>query len=187
MPNTISIPNDFAVSAHGMTQVIATLPMASIIYLLANGYSQSLGDAGTSAIAKAKLAAVEVANKQRGKGNAMSTAAVAAFLATDAIVALCKAAAIDAKNKRQLALEEGTMVFGTRGPNGPRLSPLDAFCRTQAEADAKAMAARKGKPLPKGDDLETLLAAIIDVHRVDYTQRFEKTEVPAAILDSLFG
>ena len=173
MPNTISVPNDFSVSAHGMTQVVATLPMASIIYLLANGYSQSLGDAGTSAIAKAKLAAIKVANEQRGKGNAMSTAAAAAFVATDAIVALCKAAAIDAKNKRQLALVEGTMVYSMRGPNDARLSPFDAFCLACAEADAKGMAARKGKPMPKGQELEELLTAIIERKLEAYTQRFQ--------------
>lgn len=176
MPNTISIPNDFTVSAHGMTQVIATLPMASIIYLLANGYSQSLGDAGTSAIAKAKLAAVKVANEQRGKGNAMSTAATVTFLATAPIVAMCKAAAIDAKNKRQLALVEGTMVYSMRGPNDARLSPFDTFCLACAEADAKGRAAHKGKPMPKGQELEELLAAIIERKLEAYTQRFQELD-----------
>ena len=185
MTITIKVPTGFTVVAHGMTQVVAELPMASIVYLLANGYSQSLGDAATSAIAKAKTSAVKVANETRGKGNAMSRDATDAFLATTAIVSMCESAAIDAKNKRQQALMDGTMVIGTRGPNGPRLSPLDTFCLACAESDAKAMASRKGKAMPKGEELATLLAAIIDVKRRDYTDRFHETATPDSALDGL--
>ncbi len=186
MTITIKVPTGFTVSAHGMTQVIAELPMASIVYLLANGYSQSLGDAATSAIAKAKTSAIKVANDTRGKGNAMSKDATDAFLATEAIVTMCESAAIDAKTKRQHALVDGTMILGTRGPNGPRLSPLDAFCLACAEMDAKAMAARKGKPMPKGEELATLLAGIVDAKRDGYTKRFHETATPDSALDNLF-
>jgi len=185
MTITIKVPTDFTVAAHGMRQVVAELPMASIVYLLANGYSQSLGDAATSAIAKAKASAVKVANETRGKGNAMSRDATDAFLATTAIVSMCESAAIDAKIKRHQALEDGTMIIGTRGPNGPRLSPLEAFCLACAESDAKAMASRKGKPMPKGEELATLLAAIVDVKRGSYIDRFNETASPDSDLIDL--
>ena len=183
----LRLPTNLIASAHEQTLLVSDMPVATIIYLLLNGYSQSMTDAGTSAAAKSRDAACKAANEQRGKGNAMTAAQAKEFCATPSILAMVESASRDARNKRQLALVEGTMVYGVRGPNGPRKSPLEAFLSACAEADAKAMAARKGKPMPKGDALETLLAGIIAVRRMDYTERFDANATPVEDLDSLFG
>lgn len=182
----IAIPTGLRATAHGADFDLASAPMATIVYLLLNGFSQSMTDAGTSAVAKAKEAALKEANATRGKGNEMTKVQEKEFLATDAISGLLEAAAQDARNKRVEALLQGSMVYGSRGPNGPRKSPLEAFVWAAAEADAKAIAAKKGKPMPKGEDLETLLLGIIAARRSDYEARFAASTVSDADLDELF-
>lgn len=182
----VAIPTGLRATAHGADFDLASAPMATIVYLLLNGFSQSMTDAGTSAAAKAKDAALKEANATRGKGNEMSKAQAAEFLATEAITGLVEAAAQDARNKRVDSLLNGTMVYGARGPNGPRKSPLEAFVWACAEADAKAMAAKKGKPMPKGEALETLLQGIIAARGSDYEARFAASTVSDADLDNLF-
>lgn len=182
----VAIPTGLRATAHGADFDIASAPMATIVYLLLNGFSQSMTDAGTSAVAKAKEAALKEGNASRGKGNEMSKAQAAEFFATDAISGLLESAAQDARNKRVESLLAGSMVYGTRGPNGPRKSPLEAFVWACAEADAKAMAAKKGKPMPKGEALETLLQGIIAARGSDYEARFAASTVSDADLDNLF-
>lgn len=184
---TVAIPASLTATAHGAELPIATLPMATLAYLLLNGFSQSMTDAGTTAAARAKEAAIKEANATRGKGNEMTKAQAQEFLATNAISAMVDAAAQDARNKRVEALLAGTMVYGARGPNGPRKSPIEAFCWAAAEADAKAMAARKGKPMPKGEALETLLTAIVAAKRAEYEARFRATNTDDDALGELFA
>lgn len=168
----VPLPTGLRATAHGADVTIPSLPIASLVYLLLNGFSQSMTDAGTTAGAAAKKAAIKTANEARGKGREMSKADEDAFLATDAIKELVASASEDARGKRVAAIMDGSMVYGARGPNGPKKTPLEAFVWACAEADAKATAARKGKPLPKGEELATLLEAIIGKKRADYESRF---------------
>ena len=182
----VYIPAGLTATAHGAELPIASLPMPTLVYLLFNGFSQSMTDAGTTAAARAREAACKEANTQRGKGNEMTLAQTKEFLATDAISGMVDAAAQVARNKRVESLLAGTMIYGARGPNGPRKSPVDAFCWAQAESDAKAMAARKGKPMPKGEALETLLSAIVAAKRAEYEAEFARRAAADAHLSSLF-
>ncbi len=64
---TITIPDDFTMTAHGHTMTGAQLTDANALYLLRNGYTQSLGDAG----AKGKDETVDVAAKRRARFDAI--------------------------------------------------------------------------------------------------------------------
>ena len=48
------------------------------------------------------------------------------------------------------------------------------------------MAAKKGKPMPKGEALETLLAGIIAARSTSYETRFAESAVSDGDLDDLF-
>lgn len=153
------------VSAQGFTLAIADMPGATVAYLLANGYSQSLTDARTTAQARA----IEAFAKE----TKASKAEVDAWKATEAGKVAIEAAGRDAMAKRQKALVDGTMVYGQRGPNGPRKSPLEAFMHETAEAELKARFRSKGWAWDK-EKAPALIGAYIEKNRKSLETRFAK-------------
>lgn len=188
MANKITIPADLILTAHGHTVPVGDIAPAGLTYLLLNGFSQSLTDAGTTASARTRDAAIKAANEERGKGREMTKAETAEFISTDAIKGIMESAATDARTKRLSAILDGTMVYGARGPNGPRRSPKDQFIWDCAEADANALAKSKGKTMPKDrDEASAIIQRFVDKKGAEYAARYAATSADDADLGDLFA
>lgn len=171
---TIILPEGFKMEAFGQSYgVDQSTPLPTIVYLLQNGFSQSLTDAGTSAAAAKRKEMIAIANEERGKGNEMSKAQEKEFCATESIRPMVEEAAKAAIEKRMEALRAGTMVAGARGPSGPRKSPFEAFCHGQAMVELQAKAAKIGKPLPKGETLQGLVDTVTARNMASYRAMWE--------------
>ena len=128
----VSIPADFAITAHGHTITASDLEGMSpkaIGYLLANGYKQSLTDAAAfTKETKAGKSAAEVealANEKRSGRHA-------AILSGDV----------------------GAVV-------GSRATPIEKFMRDVAHERIKAIATAKGVKMPKGDVLKAAMERVL--------------------------
>lgn len=129
-------------------------PIATLVYLLTNGYVQSVTDAYTSAAAKHR-------NDLADAAGVTGKEAIKTFAASEAIAPLIAAAGKDAAMKRVAALVAGTMVAGSRGPSGPRKTGFEAFAWGQAKLFLEGKAKATGKALPKGDELKTLMENVV--------------------------
>lgn len=152
------------------------MPLTTVAYLLANGFSQSLTDARTSAQAKVLEAAMKAAGAGADKAQVRES---------------CKAemetAGLEAMSKRYQALAAGTMVYGARGPNGPRKSPEEAYLWSRAEADGKATLTRKGIAHPKGkEELDAMVQKVLSVKGESYRKDWAKQQAMSGGLDDLF-
>ena len=172
----ITLPEGFALESHDFTMKGEGIPAATIVYLLINGFSSTMTDAGTTAAAKVANDMVKEENERlEGKGlPLMNTQERNAFLAGEGVTAAKNEAAKAARAKRLDALLEGSMVAGSRGPNGPRKSPMDQWVYTQAVADLTAYARDNGFKLPTDkDQLAALVEGTIDTRRPDYEARWD--------------
>lgn len=116
----VELDETIAAAATGLIRVrrgdeVAVYPAASILYLLWNGFKQSVADSSTSA---KKLADWE-----------------------------------GLTDKRLDALRDGKMVASEREGGGP-VDPFEYECNRIARAKVEAIAAKKGKVLPKKDSPE---------------------------------
>ena len=156
-----------ALESNGLTLPIADMAPATVAYLLANGFSQSLTDARTTAAARA----VETF----AKATKASKAEIDAWRATEDGKATIEAAGKEAMRKRLEALTEGTMVYGARGPNGPRKSPLEDYLWRTAEAEVRTFLRGKNIAFPKEREAaEKAINAWIDAHRKRLEADFRK-------------
>ena len=179
---TIALPAGLVARAHGHELPLnADTPTATMVYLLLNGFSQSITDAGTSGAAQARRDAITEANKARGKGNEMSKAQESAHLDSDAVKGIVQAALVDAQLKRLKALNDGTMIYASRGPNGPRRTAQEQYFWDQAEAAITASVKRakergEAKVLPKGEAYASLVEAVIAKNRKEYEKSWAKLQ-----------
>lgn len=163
---TVTLPGPLSLSRHGADYTInGETPVATIIYLLTNGFNQTMTDAYTSAVDRKKQELAEAAGVT-GKE------AIKTFAAAEHIVPLLAAAGKDGIIKRLAALEDGSMVAGARGPNGPRRVGVEAFLWAQAKTFLEGKAKEQGKPLPKGDAYQALADKAIAAHGVAWRALF---------------
>ncbi len=173
----------FKVESGDFSLALGLMPLATVQYLLANGFSQSLTDARTTASAKALATAVADWAKANGRE---PTVAERAALKADQSAAM-ESAGLAAMAKRMDSLRDGTMVYGARGPNGPRKSPEEAYYYSRAEADGKATLTKKGIAHPKGrEELDAMVAKVLSVRGAAYKKDWEKQQALTGGLDDLF-
>ena len=158
----VSIPADFAITAHGHTLSTGDLEGMSpkaLGYLLANGYKQSLTDAAafTKETKEGKSAAeVEVmATERRAK-----------------------------RHEAILAGDVGAVV-------GSRATPIEKFMRDVAIERIKAIATAKGVKMPKGDVLKAAVEKITakqgDDIRAEAEARMSAAKAASADMADLLG
>lgn len=174
----------FKVESGDFTMLVADMPLATVQYLLANGFSQSLTDARTTASAKALATATAEWIKANGRE---PTVAERATIKTAAAVVM-EAAGAAAMAKRMDSLRDGSMTYGARGPNGPRKSPEEAYMWSRAEADGKATLAKKGIAYPKGkEEIDAMIQKVLSVKGKEYKKQWDKDQaIGAGGLDDLF-
>lgn len=163
---TISLPVMELTAQGEAYRINGETPVATLVYLLTNGFVQSVTDAYTSAAAKHRNDLAEAAGVT-GKE------AVKAFAASESVAPLIAAAGKDGAMKRVAALVAGTMVAGSRGPSGPRRTGFDAFAWGQAKLFLDGRAKATGKALPKGDDLQALMEQVIARNTANYRALYD--------------
>jgi len=185
---TIKLPNAFSLSAHDFEMDVKELPITTIVYLLANGYSQSLTDAGTTAAAKAAIDEVKAENARRAARGwpILTKVEQNAFIASDAVTEL-KAEASKAKRAERVdALLAGTMIYGARGPNGPRRTPMEQWIYDAAESTIRAFARTAGLKVPSDkDELAAMIDGYIEANRPEFEARYATQ--PKGDLAALFA
>jgi hypothetical protein len=176
---TISVPADLVMTFRDDAVPIGMLPMASVVYLLTNGWSQSFTDVATGARAKVLNDAIaDWAKANDRQPNAAERSAIVEAQA-DAI----KAAETDAIAKRMQAIMEGTMVAGSRG-GGPRKSALDVYLHGRAEAEAKARLRAKGVKWPTDRaEAQVIVDKVLNHFRAAWTKEYDKAQAKADDLD----
>ena len=158
----ISVPADFAITAHGHTLAAGDLEAMSpkaLGYLLANGYKQSLTDAAAfTKETKAGKSAAEVetlANTKRA-----------------------------ARHDAILAGDVGAVV-------GSRATPIQSFMKDVALERIRAIATAKGVKMPKGDVLkaamEKVLAKYADDIRAEAEARMAAAKGAAQEAEDILG
>lgn len=175
---------EFKVESGDYSLLVADMPLATVQYLLANGFSQSLTDARTTASAKALTTTTAAWAKTNGRE---PTAAERATIKAEQTTVM-EQAGLAAMAKRMDALRDGTMVYGARGPNGPRKSPEEAYYYSRAEADGKATLAKKGIAYPKGkEEIDAMIQKVLSVKGKEYKKQWDKDQaIGAGGLDDLF-
>ncbi len=158
----ISVPADFAISAHGHTLTsgdLETMSPKALGYLLANGYKQSLTDAAAfTKDTKAGKSANELetmANDKRAKRHASI-----------------------------LAGDVGAVV-------GSRSTPIEKFMRDVAVERIKAIATAKGVKMPTKDVLKAAIERITakqgsDI-RAEAEARMSAAKAAGAEVDDILG
>ena len=156
---------------------------AGLDYLLAYGFKQSIGDAGTSAAAKA---ATDWAKAQKDATGAMPDAAtVNAWKASEEGKATIETAVNAAQAKRREAILLGTVSLREGGWS--KLTPFERFCNETAETEGRAKAKEKGVKWPTDkDEAATLVAKIVGLRLDDYRKTFDRLGKSAGGLDELF-
>lgn len=178
----IHVKTDGAV-AYGVDVKWTDVAVAGIEYLLAYGFKQSIGDAGTSAAAKA-MADWAKARKD-ATGTTPSKAEVDAWKESAEGKATIEAAVTAAQLKRRDAIRDGTVAVREGGYN--RLSPFERFCNETAETEGRAKAKARGAKWPTDKDEEAALVAKIVALRLDeYTKAFARLGKSTDGLDDLF-
>ena len=135
---TLNVPDGWSATAHGftlnadrLTEMLATRAGAGVLYLLANGFTQSLTDA----------AAFSKADKD-GK-TAMEVMDMAA----------------DRRARRFNAIMSGEV--GSSGPRGPRMTGLEAMARDVAIERLRAAFGAKKRPWPDGKGSAAIIADLV--------------------------
>ena len=167
----IAIPADTVLTFRGDAVPIANVAPAGVLYLILNGWSQSMTDTATSARAKVVNDAIGEWAKANGRQpNATERDAIIEGIA-DAI----KAAETDALAKRLEAIMQGTMVAGQRGGGGPRKSALEVYLWGRAKAEAESRLRAKGKRLPKETaDANAVIEKVLAHFRAKWEKEFAK-------------
>lgn len=150
---------------------VGQIAPAGILYLLQNGWSQSMTDTATSARAKVLNDAIAEWTKATGRSpNATEKSEIAETNAR----AIADAEA-EALAKRCNAIIEGTLTAGQRGGGGPRKSPLEAYLWERAKAEAIGRLRKAGKALPKDTaDANAVIEKVLAHFRTRWEKEFAK-------------
>lgn len=179
---TINIMTDGAV-AYGLDVKYDNVAPKGLDYLLAYGFKQSIGDAGTSAAAKA-VADWAKALKE-ATGDTTSKAATDAWRESEVGKATIQAAVDAAQAKRREAIIQGTIGLPTDGYG--KLTPFERFCFERAEADGRAQAKAVGARWPSDkDEANSLMEQIIELKHDEYRKAFDRLNKTSVDLAALF-
>lgn len=176
---TISVPSDLVLTFRDDAVPVNMLPMASIVYLLGNGWSQSFTDVATGARAKVVNEAIDAWAEANGRApNAAERASIVEGAAP--AIADAETAAIA---KRMESIMAGTMVAGSRG-GGPRKSALDVYLHGRAEAEAKARLRAKGVKWPTDRaEAQAIVEKVLNHFRTAWTKEYDKAQAKSDDLD----
>ena len=180
--STINITTDGAM-AYGLDVKYDNVASKGIEYLLAYGFKQSIGDAGTSAAAKAVADWVKA--QKDANGVAPTQAETTAWKESDEGKAVIQAAVDAAQLKRREAIIAGTVSVGSGGYS--KLTPFERFCFERAEADGRAQAKAVGARWPSDkDEAAALVDQIIELKRDEYRKAFDRLNKTTVDLAALF-
>jgi hypothetical protein len=173
------VPADLVLTFRDDAVPVGMLPMASVVYLLMNGWSQSFTDVGTGARAKIVNDAITDWAKAHDRQPSAAERATIVEAQADAI----KAAEADAIGKRMQAIMEGTMVAGSRG-GGPRKSALEVYLQGRAETEGKARLRAKGVKWPTDrDEANAIVEKVLAHFRTAWEKEFTKAQAKVDDLD----
>lgn len=179
---TINITTDGAV-AYGLDVKYDNIAPKGLDYLLAYGFKQSIGDASTSAAAKAVADWVKA--EKDANGAAPDKAATDAWKESDIGKATIQATVDAAQMKRREAIAQGTIGLPTDGYG--RLTPFERFCFERAEADGRAQAKAVGARWPSDkDEANSLMEQIIELKHDEYRKAFDRLNKTTVDLAALF-
>lgn len=167
----INLPDDLVFTFRGDTVPVGMIAPAGLVYLLQNGWSQSMTDTATSA--RAKVVNDAIAEWAKANGRQPNTTERDGIVegSADAI----RAAETDALAKRLEAIVSGTMVAGQRGGGGPRKSALEVYLWGRAKTEAESRLRAKGKRLPKETaDANAVIEKVLNHFRAKWEKEFAK-------------
>lgn len=180
---TIAVPADLVLTFRDAAVPIGTVDAKGVLYLIQNGWSQSMTDTATSA--RAKVLNDATAEWAKANGGAAPNATERATIAESNADAIAEAER-EALAKRLDAIMQGTIVAGQRGGGGPRKSPMEAYVWERATADAKATVRDRGLKWPKETEAaNAIVERVLAKRRKAYEQDFAKRAKQADDLDDI--
>lgn len=167
----LAVPADLVLTFRNDAVPVGTIAPAGIVYLIQNGWSQSMTDTATSARAKV----VNDAITDWAKANGRQPDATERGIMVEAVADAIRAAETDALAKRLEAIMQGTMVAGQRGGGGPRKSALEVYLWGRAKTEAESRLRAKGKRLPKETaDANAVIEKVLAHFRAKWEKEFAK-------------